>query len=182
MSNSPNLIEEEVEYCTRHPAREATLHCIRCNRPMCTDCVVPTPTGYMCKECTRKQEDRFFTSTNADYPIVFVICAIGNLIGCVGGMYLGGWWFGIFIGGGLGSIFGTLARNATGRRVGRHSAKIAVAGAILGAALAPIPYLLLQTGQFFFDLQLFVQVFGITLVICTVGFALAVYAIYQRRI
>jgi hypothetical protein len=42
--------------------------------------------------------------------------------------------------------------------------------------------MLLQYGEMVFDLQVLLQAFGVGLAICTVGFALAVYAIYQRRI
>ena len=82
----------------------------------------------------------------------------------------------------LGSIFGTLARNATGRRVGRHSAKAGIAGAVVGAFIAPVLYMLLQFGAILLEFRFFIQAYGVTLGICTVGFAIAVYTIYQRRI
>ena len=49
MDNAQTTTTEEevlIEYCEKHPDREARLRCNRCNRLMCTQCAVRTPTGY----------------------------------------------------------------------------------------------------------------------------------------
>ena len=37
--------------CTYHPNRETALACSRCDRPICTECVVHSPVGMRCPEC-----------------------------------------------------------------------------------------------------------------------------------
>jgi membrane associated rhomboid family serine protease len=40
-----------VPVCYRHPKREAYLRCVRCDRPICPDCVIEAPVGFQCPEC-----------------------------------------------------------------------------------------------------------------------------------
>ena len=39
--------------CFRHPDRETYLRCHRCERYICTDCMVPAAVGHQCPECVR---------------------------------------------------------------------------------------------------------------------------------
>jgi membrane associated rhomboid family serine protease len=39
------------ERCYRHPDVETGVHCTRCDRPICTDCMIPAPVGHQCPEC-----------------------------------------------------------------------------------------------------------------------------------
>ena len=39
--------------CFRHPGRETYLRCHRCERSICTDCMVPAAVGHQCPECVR---------------------------------------------------------------------------------------------------------------------------------
>jgi membrane associated rhomboid family serine protease len=39
--------------CFRHPDRETYLRCSRCDRSICTDCMVTAPVGFQCPECVR---------------------------------------------------------------------------------------------------------------------------------
>lgn len=39
--------------CFRHPDRETFLRCSRCERSICTDCMVTAPVGFHCPECVR---------------------------------------------------------------------------------------------------------------------------------
>ncbi|MFG2429914.1 rhomboid family intramembrane serine protease [Streptomyces sp. NPDC048590] len=40
--------------CYRHPGRETGVRCTRCERPICTDCMIEASVGFHCPECVRK--------------------------------------------------------------------------------------------------------------------------------
>jgi membrane associated rhomboid family serine protease len=52
-----------AETCYRHPNRETSVSCSSCGRPICTDCMNPSPVGMRCPECagarTRARAIRF---------------------------------------------------------------------------------------------------------------------------
>jgi membrane associated rhomboid family serine protease len=39
--------------CYRHTSRETGVSCSNCGRPICPDCMTPTPVGMRCPECSR---------------------------------------------------------------------------------------------------------------------------------
>jgi membrane associated rhomboid family serine protease len=41
--------------CYRHPGRETGVSCSNCGRPICPDCMTPTPVGMRCPECSRQR-------------------------------------------------------------------------------------------------------------------------------
>src|SRR5438270_8007755 len=41
--------------CYRHPSRETGVACSACGRPICPDCMTPTPVGMRCPECSRER-------------------------------------------------------------------------------------------------------------------------------
>lgn len=44
-----------AETCYRHPNRETAVSCSNCGRPICPDCMTPTPVGMRCPECARQR-------------------------------------------------------------------------------------------------------------------------------
>jgi membrane associated rhomboid family serine protease len=41
--------------CYRHPSRETGVSCSSCGRPICPDCMTPTPVGMRCPECSKQR-------------------------------------------------------------------------------------------------------------------------------
>ncbi len=117
--------------CYNHPNRETMLRCNRCNRPICTECAVLTPTGYRCKECVRGQLKVFDTAQWFDYPLAFIVAAVLSFIGGRISSYLG--FFTIFIAPVAGVIVAEAVRWVIHRRRSRLLFQIATAGALVGA-------------------------------------------------
>ncbi len=122
----------EATFCAQHPERETSLRCNRCDRYMCPACAVQTPVGYRCRECVRAQEERFFSGSNVDYVVVFLVCAAGGaLVRLVSGFLP--LLFLIILAVPAGGAIGTLALQLSGRRRGRWSGRVAAAGAVAGS-------------------------------------------------
>src|SRR5512142_66882 len=47
MSEAPST----APVCYRHPSREATIRCTRCDRPICPECMNEASVGHQCPEC-----------------------------------------------------------------------------------------------------------------------------------
>jgi membrane associated rhomboid family serine protease len=41
----------EPEVCYRHPDEQTRVHCTRCGRPICPECMTPAPVGHHCPNC-----------------------------------------------------------------------------------------------------------------------------------
>ena len=48
-----------VEVCYRHPGEETRVHCTRCERPICPDCMIQAPVGFQCPECVEQARREF---------------------------------------------------------------------------------------------------------------------------
>src|SRR5438270_2459017 len=63
--------------CYRHPSRETGVACSACGRPICPDCMTPTPVGMRCPECSRERTKVRTARTLSSDPIVtYVLIAI----------------------------------------------------------------------------------------------------------
>jgi membrane associated rhomboid family serine protease len=45
----------ETQTCYRHPDRETRVSCSSCGRPICPECMTPTPVGMRCPECASQR-------------------------------------------------------------------------------------------------------------------------------
>src|SRR5512143_717897 len=105
------MTQSETLYCYVHPNRPTTLRCNRCNRPICTDCAVRTPTGYRCRNCVREQQKKFDTAEWYDFVVAFVVAAIGSAIASGLILVVSGFFFGLlvlFIAPGAGAVIGNI--------------------------------------------------------------------------
>ena len=68
-----------AQTCYRHPNRETGVSCSNCGRPICPDCMTPTPVGMRCPECAR-QRTRVTRGAvgpgRYDTPATFVLIAL----------------------------------------------------------------------------------------------------------
>jgi len=122
-------------FCAVHPTVETTLRCNKCGRYMCTKCVVRTPVGYRCKQCVHQQQDVYFTASQRDYIVAaavsFALSIPVSFI--VPRLFL----FGVII---LslpaGALIAEAVHRAVGRRRGRYTWIVVMAGIVAGAVVA----------------------------------------------
>jgi membrane associated rhomboid family serine protease len=74
-----------AETCYRHPDRETRVSCSSCGRPICPDCMTPTPVGMRCPECAsqRTRVMRNPTGTPSGFqafPATYVLIAINVVV------------------------------------------------------------------------------------------------------
>ncbi|HEX5609170.1 MAG TPA: rhomboid family intramembrane serine protease [Solirubrobacterales bacterium] len=72
------------ETCYRHPNRETGVSCSSCGRPICPDCMTPTPVGMRCPECM-KQRTKVVQGVGqpggfAQAPATFVLIAVNVVV------------------------------------------------------------------------------------------------------
>lgn len=70
-----------ILYCANHPHVETGLRCNRCNKPICAQCAINTPTGYRCSECVKGQQKIFDTAQWQDYIFAVIIAFSLALLG-----------------------------------------------------------------------------------------------------
>jgi membrane associated rhomboid family serine protease len=77
--------EAETQFCYRHPDRETRVSCSSCGRPICPECMTPTPVGMRCPECAsqRTRVVRNPTGTPGQFsafPATVVLIAINVIV------------------------------------------------------------------------------------------------------
>lgn len=148
-------MNEEITtlYCYVHPDRETGLRCNRCERPICVQCAVRTPTGYRCKECVREQQKIFNTAEWYDYLIGFGTTAVLSLLASVILFVISGfigffmWFVSFAIAGAAGVFIANITQSALRKRRSKQLFWLVAAGVIAGAI--PVILFLLFTGNFF---------------------------------
>jgi membrane associated rhomboid family serine protease len=68
-----------AQTCYRHPNRETGVSCSNCGRPICPDCMTPTPVGMRCPECARERTRvtrGAVGPSSSDAPATFILIAI----------------------------------------------------------------------------------------------------------
>jgi len=72
-----------TETCYRHPNRVTGVSCSSCGRPICPDCMTPTPVGMRCPECSRQRTKVHNMRTMSSDPRVtvgiIIVCAVAFL-------------------------------------------------------------------------------------------------------
>jgi hypothetical protein len=133
------MTQEQKTYCEVHPDRETALRCNRCNRLMCTECAVLTPTGYRCKECIREQSKVFDTAQIQDYVFAFIAAGILSYIGSWAAQFLG--FFLLFVAPAIGIGMAEIVRRVVNKRRSKQLFITATAGVVVGGLINVLPLL-----------------------------------------
>jgi membrane associated rhomboid family serine protease len=76
--------ETTTQTCYRHPDRETGVSCSSCGRPICPDCMTPTPVGMRCPECasqrTRVVRNPTGTPGAQAFPATAALIAINVIV------------------------------------------------------------------------------------------------------
>src|SRR3954465_8223950 len=76
--------------CYRHPSRETGVSCSNCGRPICPDCMTPTPVGMRCPECSKQRTQvHNIAAARGGTEVTVVLIAI-NVIAFVAELSSGG--------------------------------------------------------------------------------------------
>lgn len=122
--------QPQILTCANHPDRETSLRCNRCEKPICPQCAILTPTGYRCRECVKGQQKVFNTATWLDYPLAFITACVLSYIGSIAAQFVG--FFIIIIAPFVGVVIAEAVRLVTRKRRARSLFNTALAGTILG--------------------------------------------------
>ena len=136
------MTQTDTLYCYVHPNRPTSLRCNRCERPICTECAIRTPTGYRCPQCVREQQKKFDTAVWYDYVVAFIVAGIGSAIASALIAVVSGFFFGLLVlvvAPGAGAFIGNLVLRFIKNRRSRPLFLTAGAGMVVGA----LPALLL---------------------------------------
>lgn len=74
-----------AQTCYRHPNRETGVSCSSCGRPICPECMTPTPVGMRCPKCARQRTKVVRNPTGTPgqfsaYPATTVLIAINVIV------------------------------------------------------------------------------------------------------
>jgi membrane associated rhomboid family serine protease len=73
-----------AETCYRHPDRETGVSCSSCGRPICPDCMTPTPVGMRCPECASQRTKVVRNPTGTpgfeSTPATYILIAINAIV------------------------------------------------------------------------------------------------------
>ena len=142
---------EVITVCKNHPTTETYLRCARCSDPICAKCAIKSPTGYLCSDCTRKQQKTFENAETIDYVMGAVVTLILFLFASFAVKFIGGFgffsWILIFAGS---PTIGTIAADLIRGVIRRHRSRSLFITIAVSAVIGALPMLLMSL--FVFDL------------------------------
>src|SRR4051794_32283046 len=74
--------------CYRHPGRETGVSCSNCGRPICPDCMTPTPVGMRCPECAaQKTKVKTMRQVRGEPRVTYALIAINVIAFLASGQF-----------------------------------------------------------------------------------------------
>jgi hypothetical protein len=163
---------EATLYCYRHPTRATTLRCNNCERPICSEDAIRTPTGYRCPECVKSHLRKFDTANWYDYlvggAVTFALTIVVSALVVAVSAFVG--FFMYFIAFGAAAAAGRLIGDVALRAVGKRRSRPLFLTCALGVSLGVIVVALISfftAGPFSL---IYLAIFGVV----------AVPVVYQR--
>ncbi len=142
VAHDPNV---EI-FCYRHPNRSTSLRCYKCSKPICSECTVKTPVGYLCPTCHREAEDAFYNNKTTDYLLAALVALpVSLLAGWLVVRFSGGIFMillFVFAGGAVGGFIARLSKRAIGQRRGRFIPHVVAGCVVIGVLVFAWPWLL----------------------------------------
>ena len=137
-------------YCANHPAIETTLRCNRCEKPICPECAVLTPTGYRCKECVKSQLKIFDTAEPRDYIAGFVVALLLSFLASLIFLAISliG-YFGFIIAMAAAPTAGIIIAESVRWATRRHRARFLYITIIIAAILGSLPVILFNLSNLY---------------------------------
>lgn len=138
-----------LTYCEKHPDRETGLRCNRCNRLMCTQCAVQTPTGYRCVDCIKEQNKAFDTTEVQDYVVAAAVAVVLSWIGAALVTRFG--FFTILLAPAAGTLIAEAVRTAVRKRRSKKLYQVVAIAIVVGSLPVLIQSLFLLLSGYFFS-------------------------------
>lgn len=120
--------------CAAHPNVETELSCGRCEKPICPRCLVHSPVGARCRECTQGRRIPTYNMSGTTFArAAAAAIAAGIVIGGVWAFFnvISYIFYGVIAGLAIGYAIGELVSLATNRKAGPPLQVIAVGGVVL---------------------------------------------------
>jgi hypothetical protein len=139
-----------ILYCANHPTVETTLRCNRCEKPICVQCAVLTPTGYRCIDCVKSQQKIFDTAETRDFILGFIVAALLSWLASVVFLfisYIG--FFGFIIAMVAAPTAGVIIAEGVRMATRRHRSRYLFITIVVAVVLGSLPVILFNLTNMF---------------------------------
>lgn len=147
---------EVIIVCKNHPTTETYLRCARCSDPICARCAIKAPTGYLCSDCTKKQQKMFDNAEPRDFVTGALSAAILFYIASIGFSFVSRFgffgWILVFAGS---PTVGSLAADLIRGTIRRHRSRALFLTIAISAVIGALPTLI----GLLFHFDLFAMIF-----------------------
>jgi hypothetical protein len=163
--------------CYKHPKEETGLSCGRCERPICTRCVVQGPAGVRCRDCASLKGSPLYKVAPGRLAAAIAVSVVLGLGGCF--VYQIPFLL-LFIAPAYGGFVGDMVLRASGQKRGTLIEAIAVGGVVLGVLVALAPHLLMLLNPELLANNMWLTTMTMNIGWKVIGGALAIGACYGR--